>query len=72
METLQASRNLIDLLKSYINGKEISETKLNDLLVTIAIEIDNRKINGDGSELTAELEQLYSDAMWFKCNVMKL
>lgn len=72
METIQASRNLIDLFKSYINGKEISETELNDLLVTIAIEIDNRKIKGDESELTAELEQLYSDAMWFKCNVMKL
>lgn len=72
METIQASRNLIDLFKSYINGKEISETELNDLLVTIAIEIYNRKIKGDESELTAELEQLYSDAMWFKCNVMKL
>ena len=58
METIQASRNLIDLFKSYINGKEISETELNDLLVTIAIEIDNRKIKGDESELTAELEKL--------------
>ena len=72
METIQASRNLIDLFKSYINGKEISETELNDLLVTIAIEIDNRKIKGDESELTAELEKLYDDVMWFKCNVMKL
>lgn len=72
METIQASRNLIDLFKSYINGNHISETELNDLLVTIAIEIDNRKIKGDESELTAELEKLYDDAMWFKCNIMKL
>jgi len=60
------NRMIIDLLKDYISGSEIKE-RLDKAQKTLAVEIDRRKVNNEPCE---EINALYEDIMWLKCEVL--
>lgn len=62
------NRMVIDLLKDYILGSEI-ENRLNDAQKTLAIEIDRRKVKDEPCD---EINALYEDVLWLKCDVSPL
>lgn len=67
-ETIVFSRKVIDLLKRYIKGESIESSELNDLQQSCLIIIDSKKVR---EKPTEELEALYEDIIWLKCDILK-
>ena len=67
-ETIVFSRKVIDLLKRYIKGESIESSELNDLQQSCSIIIDSKKVR---EKPTEELEALYEDIIWLKCDILK-
>lgn len=61
------SRKVIDLMKQKIKGDNIEDWELSDMQKTLAIELDSRKVNNEPCE---EINSLYEDVMWLKCEVL--
>lgn len=66
-QTVALSRKVIDLLRSYIINK-VQKSDVDALIKQIAIIIDARKVKNEDAH---ELEALYDDVMWLKCDILK-
>lgn len=60
--------NMIGLLKERIYFGKIREDKVSALLLDLGKEIDRCRVYNEPS---TELERLYDDALWLKCEISK-
>lgn len=65
-DTLACARKVIDVMKRTIAGETFADWELSELVKDIGITIDGRKVKG---QPTADLDALYQDALWLRCNV---
>lgn len=70
-EAILLSRHVIDLLKRYINGDEILPSELKNELTGLAITIDSRKVKNEPNLPTTDLQALYDDLLWLRCEILK-
>lgn len=61
-------RKMIDLLKRQLSFGSISDSEISVLLFDLGKEIDRCKAY---DKPCAELERLYGDALWLKCEISK-
>ena len=61
-------RKMIELLKEKISFGSVSEKETSELLLGLGKEIDRCRVY---NEPCAELERLYDDALWLKCETIK-
>lgn len=60
--------NMIDLLKRQISIGKVNDNEVSALLLSLGKEIDRCRVY---NEPNAELERLYDDALWLKCETIK-
>lgn len=60
--------NMIDLLKRQISIGKVNDNEVSALLLSLGKEIDRCRVYNEPS---AELEILYADALWLKCETIK-
>ena len=58
--------NMIDLLKRQISIGKANDNEVSALLLSLGKEIDRCRVYNKPSE---ELERLYDDALWLKCEI---
>jgi len=63
-------RKFIDILKSHIKGENIDDAEVADLQKQVAIFIDKRKVNAAPNEPYDDLQDLYEDIVWFRCEIL--
>ncbi len=67
------NRTVIDLLKKtlsdYMATGEVDADSINEAQKRLAIDLDRRKV---GNLPCDELEALYGDVMWLKCDLLEL
>lgn len=61
------SRKVLDFMKQIIKGESIEVLELSDIQKTLAIELDRRKVDNEPCD---EINSLYEDVMWLKCEVL--
>ncbi len=59
---------IIDLLKQQISIGYVPDNKVSSLVLDLGKEIDRCRVYNEPS---AELERLYDDALWLKCETIK-
>lgn len=60
--------NMIDLLKRQISIGKVNDNEVSALLLSLGKEIDRCRVYNEPS---VELERLYDDALWLKCETIK-
>lgn len=61
-------KKMIDLLKQQISIGIVNDNDVSALLLGLGKEIDRCRVYNEPS---AELERLYDDALWLKCETIK-
>lgn len=59
---------MIGLLKQQISIGKVNDNEVSALLLSLSKEIDRCRVYNEPS---AELEKLYDDALWLKCETIK-
>ena len=65
-ETIILSRKVINLMKQYIKNGFVDKLELDDIQVSLAIFINNRKAKNNPNKPLDNIESLYEDIMWIK------
>lgn len=63
-------RKFVDIIKKHISGKAVSDTEIAELQLEVAICNDKRKVKNAPNEPYRDLQDLYDDIIWFRCDVL--